>query len=1101
MAAAQRLRQERTSATPRVALSRPVRDRYPAEVRRSLHHHHLEGRALAVAALCGVALWACSGDAIVDGVGAAPEPSLDTGADLGIGGPSDGSLDDGDATSDALDDAAADASEDEVQPDTVEFEPDLGPPDTLPSDASGDDANDADTDAVAPPDALTPTCPSCAGGYVCRLEGGPPRCVADPALTCAPCSLDAACADGQCAALAGEASACLLPCPDAGGLGCPPGMICKPFDGPGPLAGKALCQPISGVCSCQAKDAGKIRPCSVGGAASGPCLGSQTCQPQAGGWSACDAKGPGVEACNGQDDDCNAATDEGLGGEPCGGKNGVCNGATACVGGQFVCAGPPPTAEQCNGKDDDCDGEIDEALQSPPCGGGELCAAIATCQGEKGWYCPALPKLPEQCNGQDDDCDGATDESLQSPPCGGGDLCPAIATCKGVAGWLCPAAAKQPEACNKLDDDCDGLTDEPFLGAAGKPQTLSHCGSCGVACPGALNLGTEVTCTTAPAASGPVPLAGGATPTCGFLCKDGWFDANQLANDGCECKLQPGGDAPDGVDQDCDGVDGVAALAVFVAKTGSDLNPGTQTLPMRSLVAALERALSTGKPHVYVATGVYSEALTLLPGISLFGGYAAGFHVRDPIAYQTMIAGPSVASGVQATVRCDGINGGGAPTALDGLTIVGAPALSPGSPSFGVYSLGCDARFRVVGCQVLAGHGAAGASGGAGAGGGLGNDGKGGEAARDIGKLLCDSADFNPGGQGGTSGCADKPTGGGRGGDAICPVMDEEAPAPACPAQPYIQTAKVAETGQPGAGNPTGTGAGGAGAAPAGSGGKPGWDSYIDSWKGVVTACKSGPGCSTCRVPVQKRDGEDGLHGLPGVGGAGGQGCELSTGGLGGGAWQAAVGADGSHGVSGGGGGGGGAAGGVEVHDCVSSSSKFSDLGGSGGGGAAGGCGGKGGKGGQGGGASVAVGVVVGPAGGPLLLGNVLLGGPGGAGGQGGAGGGGGLGGKGGKGGDAVEHKSETFCTSTGGDGGAGGQGGGGGGGGGGCGGPSVGLLFLGAATAKEPLNLEAWKVANQLAPGPAGKGGLAGVGAAGAGAAPPASAGNDGVAAAILVL
>ena len=1099
MAAPQRVSRERTSASPRIGLSRPPGEQYPPTVQRSRHHLRLTGRALALATLCGAALWACGSDAIVDGVGAAPGPSLDTSADLGISGPGDidGSEHDGsehDGATDAGDDAAKGTHDVEAEPDDGGAESDVSAPDASPDAESGD--------AVAPADALTPTCPICAGGYVCRLTGGPPRCVADPVLTCAPCSLVAACADGLCAALAGEPGACLLPCPDTDGGGCPPGTTCKPWTDPGPAANKALCQPTSGVCSCQASDAGKTRPCTFGGAASGACLGSQTCQPASGGWSPCDAKGPGAEACNGTDDDCDGATDEGLGGEACGGKDGVCAGSTACVAGLFVCAGPPPLAEQCNGKDDDCDGLSDDELLSPPCGGGDLCPATATCQGDKGWHCPAVPKLPELCNGLDDDCDGATDEALLSPPCGGGDLCPAIATCKGPAGWLCPAVAKQPESCNQLDDDCDGLTDEPFLNVAGKPQTLSHCGSCGVACPAALNLGTEVTCTAAPTAASPapLPLPEASTPTCGFSCKDGWFDANQLASDGCECKAQPGVDAPDGVDQDCDGVDGVAAFAVFVAKTGSDLNPGTRSSPMRSLVAAQERALSTGRPHIYVATGVYGESLTLLPGISLYGGYAAGFQTRDPIAYQTMIAGPSVASGVQATVRCDGINGGGAPTALDGFTVVGAPATSPGAPSFGLYSVGCDARFRVIGCQVLAGHGAAGAAGAAGGGGGPGGQGKVGEAARDIGKLLCDSADFSPGGQGGTSGCADKPTGGGRGGDAICPVMDEEAPTPACPTQPYVQTAKVAETGQPGAGNPSGTGAGG-GAAPAGSGGKPGWDSYIDSWKGVATACKNGPGCSTCRVPVQKRDGEDGLHGLPGSGGAGGQGGALSSGSFSGGAWQAAVGADGSHGVSGGGGGGGGAAGGVEVHDCVSSTSKFSDLGGSGGGGGAGGCGGKGGKGGQGGGASVAIGVIIGPAGGPLLLGNVFFGGPGGAGGQGGAGGSGGLGGKGGKGGDAVEYKSETFCTSTGGDGGDGGQGGGGGGGGGGSGGPSVGLLILGAGAAKESLNLEIWKATNQLAPGAAGKGGLAGVGAAGAGAATPASPGIDGVAAGLLVL
>ncbi len=1015
--------------------------------------HWLPQLLALLAALALLAVGGCSDDSLVVGSLTTPDVLLDTlkgeldGADTAIAD-DDTSEQDGDdgepGDSEPLDVAPPDTEPADTDPADVEptdtDAADVEPADTEPGDTGPLDGTPADSDAVDDADPVTPTCPPCPVGYVCRLEGGPPRCVADPALACTPCASALSCAGGLCLGLGGDPKACILPCPDPGG-GCAKGQSCKLVEG------LELCIPDTNSCTCSTATAGATQVCVAGGGNVGVCTGQRVCEPDKGGWSACTAVGASAETCNGLDDDCDGSTDEGLASTPCGGTD-------------------------------------------------SLCPGLASCAGAAGWICDAKAKLPEQCNGADDDCDGATDEDLVGVACGDdATLCPGVTTCQGAAGWLCSAAQKTTETCNGVDDDCDGSTDEGFTNADGKPQSLLHCGACGVACPVPASLGTAVTCTVADAG----PSAG--SPACAWSCLAGWYDADGIAGTGCECKAQPGADLPDGVDQDCDGVDGVAALAVFVAKTGSDQNPGTRALPMRTVDAALNRAVATGKPHLYVATGVYAETVQLVPGVSIYGGYASGFGVRDPIAYQTVVSGPTVSGGVQATVICDGISGGAAavPTRVDGLTILGAAALGAGAPSYGVWSIGCDDRFALVGCQVLAGSGGAGSSGASGAGGSSGAKGSVGLPARDIGKALCGPDDAQPGGAGGVGLCpsganagiepAGWSTAGGAGGSAICPVMDEDAPSPACPSKPYTQTAKAEETGAPGALTAS------KGAGTPGAGGKPGWDSYIDSWQGKVTACVNGPGCGTCRVPVEQRDGDDGADGGNGSNGLGGQACHGPKGVASATAWLPNAGLPGGNGGNGGGGGGGGAAGGVEVHDCANSTSKFPDTGGSGGGGGAGGCGGLGGLGGGGGGASVAVGIVVGSGGAPVLIGNLLTGGNGGHGGSGGPGGGGGIGGKGGKGGAAVENKSETFCTSSGGDGGDGGDGGAGGGGGGGCGGPSAAILLLpGAGTQTSTVDPTKLTALNQLVVGKPGAGGNGGPSVGGAGAK-----GLDGVATAIL--
>ena len=68
----------------------------------------------------------------------------------------------------------------------------------------------------------------------------------------------------------------------------------------------------------------------------------------------------------------------------------------------------------------------------------------------------------------------------------------------------------------------------------------------------------------------------------------------------------------DGVDSNCDGIDGDLARAVFVAQGGDDATgDGTRESPLRSLGAALRRATEQGRTQVLVTAGNFSESATL----------------------------------------------------------------------------------------------------------------------------------------------------------------------------------------------------------------------------------------------------------------------------------------------------------------------------------------------------------------------------------------------------------------------------------------------------------------------------------------------------------
>ncbi len=657
------------------------------------------------------------------------------------------------------------------------------------------------------------------------------------------------------------------------------------------------------------------------------------------------------------------------------------------------------------------------------------CAGIQGCEAG-GWSsCSAPTPAVDACNGVDDDCDGATDEAA-----GAGDACTAKNShgtcdgklvCQGGAGLSCDAATPSADVCNGQDDNCDGQVDEGALDpATGLYLSPLHCGKCDNVCPSGFGPHAAPSCT-----------AKGKTAACGMACEAGWVDVNHAGWDGCECKFLSTDDSPDGVDRNCDGVDGNAADAIFVATTGSDAWPGTRAKPTKTVARGVQLATQLGKRDVYIEGGSYLGNLQLAAGVRIYGGFATGFAKRNAKTWNTVLLGAPQGTGDAITVRCIGIAGAGAKTRLDGVTITAADA--PSGSSYGVWSAGCDARVSLVDLNINAGDGGAGAAGFEAGDGSFGYSGLAGHNAKDINHSGgCKASDHNPGGARGQRICQGIDVSGGGGGTAICPDYHDKISAPACPVDAdWSQTTDAIEPG-------------GAGKGPAGgAGGTAGADSYIDRSNGLTTQCKASYyGCIKCETGKHKTTGASGADGASGTAGAPGV-AGSAAGSLKSGRFSPLTSSGGGAGGHGSGGGGGGAAGGVEVHGCTQQSGR-DDIGGSGGGGGSGGCGGVGGSGGQGGGGSFALWIIAAPSGIPTAQGLILRGGSGGAGGQGGPGGLGGYGGFGGKGGLSAAGAGKTFCTSKGGSGGSGGNGGHGGGGAGGAGGPAWPLVGVGMSQA-----------------------------------------------------
>ena len=821
----------------------------------------------------------------------------------------------------------------------------------------------------------TDVCTPLADGdrYVCLPE--------KPGL-CQTCQLDEDCpypAD-KCLIIGGT-KMCGRDCsnPQDGVQQCPSSYRCADAtDANGGLVTKQ-CQPISGTCECTSASVGQTKPCSETNSY-GTCMGQQTCQPP-NGYTACSAPVPAAESCNGKDDDCNGEVDEGLGETSCG--IGACRRTSSnCINGQpATCMPGAPTVELCDGIDSNCDGIVDTDIASPEvCDGLDndcdglidedfnLASDITNC-GQCGntcninngnisaYACVASTCGIGQCSDGYANCDQSYATGCETDVANGTTINGVLTNC-GACNQVCTVvhgtATCVAGTCNVGVCDDDGVHHwqdcypDSVDGGAGCETdtnvTVSDCATCGHACASRPN-------------STPVCSAA----ACSYVCLATYFDVDGLPNNGCEyqCTVTNGGvDVPDDafVDQNCDGVDGDLSKAIFVSLAGNDLNDGlTRSSPKRTIQAGINAA-SSNRPQVYVAEGLYDEAITLRSGISVYGGFNASTWSRAGV-FTTTIRNGAVNAGRVVVVT--GANITQAST-LAYVSITGQSSAVAGTSVYGVYCSNC-AALTLSRLTVTAGGGApgvAGSGGSVGASGGPG--GTGGAGSCD------DSSGGGSGSAGQNNSCGRNGGSGGTGG----------------------YSSSSGTVGGTGTGGTSGGYAGGscyacAGSCTSGSGG-PGGTGATGSAGSNGSGGSGGTVSGGYFVTASGGDGANGANGNGGGGGGGAGGQEICITYSGRGNGGGGGGAGGCGGTLGSGGGGGGSSFAVFLVNStgitLTNLTLTSNNGGNGGAGGSGGSGGGGGGGGSGG---------------ITCTGQVGAGGSGGSGGAGGRGGhgGGGAGG------------------------------------------------------------------------------------------------------------
>ena len=462
-------------------------------------------------------------------------------------------------------------------------------------------------------------------------------------------------------------------------------------------------------------------------------------------------------------------------------------------------------------------------------------------------------------------------------------------------------------------------------------------------------------------------------------CGVNQFDLNGNPADGCEFTLDANGIYVDPADPGATDASGCGR---------GPSNTAAGCVPCSTIARGLAEATSAGRTNVFVANAQYAEAITLVNGKNLFGGYRSGTWERQVSATNTILRGESASGNHRRAVVGTGVT---SPTILEGFVVFGPNVTGAGGNSYAVYLSNCGG-LTLRSNVIIGGVGGPGGDGGTGPNGSDGAAGTAGANAIQSPTSSCSSILNRTGGVGGVLSCSGTPVNGGAGGGNQCtPVPNSEF------------------SGIDGA---TASGAGG------GTGGDAGDDGRLSG--GVYT------------IPPNSFNGSNGGNGTSGGNGTAGTGAVGGNGTVVGANWTAPTGGGGGIGGFGRGGGGGGAGGGAD-----GISPDLDVLGASGGGGGSGACGGSGGSVGGGGGGSFGVFIFTGTA--PTIISNTFYRGLGGAGGRGGPGGRGGSGGTGAAGG-----LSSLLGGGFGGKGGDGGAGGPGGGGGGGAGGIACGIFTSG---------------------------------------------------------
>ncbi len=288
-------------------------------------------------------------------------------------------------------------------------------------------------------------------------------------------------------------------------------------------------------------------------------------------------------------------------------------------------------------------------------------------------------------------------------------------------GTACEACV-EPDHGDRLcvNDDCDWICDSYYRKNGGMtectvgneatcclPNNTDAC--CGATCNSCPPSGSHTVGECYDTGNSSFPF------NCRFACESGWVDYDGNFANGCECQyigeMDPVGD---GVDQNCDGVDGIGG-DIYVSKAGLDTNDGSYGQPVQSISTGIQRAVDGGYSNVLVTGGLYAENLILQAGVNVLGGYTDDFNLRDVQNNQTVLLAVTPEVGEIGAVTAIDITD--TPTEFSGFSITALQADGESESTYGVYIRDCDETLvlqhnRIDGAR--AGDGEAGLDGSAG---------------------------------------------------------------------------------------------------------------------------------------------------------------------------------------------------------------------------------------------------------------------------------------------------------------------------------------------------------------------------------------------------
>ena len=132
--------------------------------------------------------------------------------------------------------------------------------------------------------------------------------------------------------------------------------------------------------------------------------------------------------------------------------------------------------------------------------------------------------------------------------------------------------------------------------------------------------------------------------------------------------------------------------------TGNDTAAGTYSQPVKTIMAGIQKAVTSSHSQVLVCEGIYNEQVVLASGINLNGGYEYSTLEKDPVRNEAIItASDDPVSGINITGSM----------IFDGFSISATAGLAS---TYGISLTGCQ-NIVIRNCKILAADGANGANG------------------------------------------------------------------------------------------------------------------------------------------------------------------------------------------------------------------------------------------------------------------------------------------------------------------------------------------------------------------------------------------------------